>query len=391
MFALVSVVMSVVMSAVSSFPSMKVHNTVMLYRGYGADGRVWVHGRALEKHRPLTAEVHHDRWDNLMAMMQRARADPARHAAVRVTTGQSSSTFTADNEGFFCGWMTVEDPEPAPRHPDWIVLHARLDRRDAAPATSAEAFYPRRSLPQLVISDIDDTVLQSRVTNVVRALQTLAFGNARTRLPFPGVAAFYEALRRGAHGTSDNPLFYVSSSPWNLYDVITEFLDIQRIPRGPVMLRDVDLGLGALRSGHHHDHKGANIQRILHTYPDVPVILIGDSGQQDPEIYHRVVHDHPSRVRAIYIRNVTMNADRSAAIDALAREVLAAGSSLVLADDTLAAAKHAVDNGWISKDALPLVSGEKKADEGMTGTKTDAPGARDAEDPPKPTEIIEEP
>jgi phosphatidate phosphatase APP1 len=369
---------------------VQIRNTVLLYRGYGANGKVWVHGRALEKHRVLTAHEHHDRWDNLVAMFQRADADPLRHASVRVSTGNSSSEFTADDEGFFSGWMKLGDPEGATAHPDWIVLQAQVTSVPSSAPTSGEAFYPQRSLPQLVISDIDDTVLQSRVTNFLRAAQTLAFGNARTRLPFPGVAAFYGALRRGAHGTSDNPAFYVSSSPWNLYDVITEFLDIQGIPRGPVMLRDLDIGFGSLRSRHHHDHKGANIRRILETYPDVPVILIGDSGQQDPEIYHKVVHDFPTRVRAIYIRNVTMNPGRSAAIDALAKEVLAAGASLVLADDTLTAAKHAVENGFISADALPAISGEKKADEGVTGTKADAPGARDAGDKPKPTEIIEE-
>jgi phosphatidate phosphatase APP1 len=369
---------------------VKLRNTVLLYRGYGAGNKVWVHGRALEKYRSLAAEPHHDRWDNLVAMLQRADADPLPHAAVRVSTGDSTSEYTADDEGFFSGWMNVAEPETATAHPDWIVMQAQVTSVQSATPATGEAFYPRRSLPQLVISDIDDTVLQSKVTNFLRAAQTLAFGNARTRLPFPGVAAFYEALRKGGHGTSDNPLFYVSSSPWNLYDVITEFLDIQRIPRGPVMLRDLDIGLGSLRSRHHHDHKGANIRRILETYPDVPVILIGDSGQQDPEIYHRVVHDFPTRVKAVYIRNVTMNAQRSAAIDALAKEVLAAGSSLVLADDTLAAAKHAAENGFMSADALPAVSGEKKADEGVTGTKADAPGARDADDKPKPTEIIEE-
>ena len=368
---------------------MQTRNTVVLYRGYGAANKLWVHGRALERHRRLRAEEHHDRWDNLVAMLQRASADPLPHAAVQVSCGDSRSTFTADDEGFFSGWMTVRETEPEPNHPDWVVLRAQVAGPNAAPPATGEAFLPRRSLPQIIISDIDDTVLQSRVTNFLRAAQTLAFGNARTRLPFPGVAAFYEALRKGAHGTSDNPLFYVSSSPWNLYDVITEFLEIQRIPRGPVMLRDLDVGLGTLRSRHHHDHKGANIKRILETYAGVPVVLIGDSGQQDPEIYHKVVHDYPKRVRAIYIRNVTMNADRSAAIDALAKQVLAAGSSLVLADDTLAAAKHAAENGYISPDALPSVSGEKKADEGVTGTKADAPEQRDATDAPKPTEIIE--
>ena len=369
--------------------SVVLRNTVLLYRSYGASGRVWVHGRALEKYRVLKAEPHHDRWDNLVAMFQRADADPLPHASVRVSTGDASSEFTADNEGFFSGWMKVGEPEAATGHPDWIVLNAQVTSARAPSSTSGEAFYPQRPLPQLVISDIDDTVLQSKVTNFLRAAQTLAFGNARTRLPFPGVAAFYEALRLGAHGTGDNPLFYVSSSPWNLYDVITEFLELQRVPKGPLMLRDLDIGFRSLRSSHHHDHKGANIRRILETYPETPVILIGDSGQQDPEIYHKVVHDFKGRVRAVYIRNVTMNPGRSAAIERLAQEVLAAGSSLVLADDTMAAAKHAAENGFISAERLPGIGEEKRKDTGAKPGKADAPGAQDAGDAPTPTVTIE--
>src|SRR5688500_943803 len=81
-----------------------------------------------------------------------------------------------------------------------------------------------------VISDLDDTVIQSRVSNFLLAARTVMLGNARTRLPFPGVAAFYEALRKGAGGDEKNPIFYVSSSPWNIYDVIAEFMDLQKVP-----------------------------------------------------------------------------------------------------------------------------------------------------------------
>ena len=49
-----------------------------------------------------------------------------------------------------------------------------------------------------------------------------------------------------ANGDARNPLFYVSSSPWNVYDVITQFLELQGIPHGPVMLRDVDIGFDTL-------------------------------------------------------------------------------------------------------------------------------------------------
>jgi len=82
-----------------------------------------------------------------------------------------------------------------------------------------------------------------------------------TRLPFNGVAAFYQALRDGA--AQPRPIFYVSSSPWNLYDFLVDFMALNRIPAGPLLLRD--LGLPAERAGgsSHQAHKLAQIERIM--------------------------------------------------------------------------------------------------------------------------------
>lgn len=368
-------------------------DTIALYRGFGWANRIYLHGRALEEKSIAPPELTHSRLRNLRAMLQRADADPLPHAIVRLTVGTSTQDFEADDEGFFSGWM----PAVSPRRldPEWVEVHAEListGRRmpSLAREASGVAYCPLMTPEYLVLSDIDDTVLQSRVTNFLRAAQTLAFGNARTRLPFPGVAKFYQALRRGRGASGRNPVFYVSSSPWNLYDVIAQFLELQEIPLGPIMLRDLDISINVLSHRRHHDHKGSHIRRVLETFPRIPVVLIGDSGQQDPEIYSRIVHDFAGRVQAIYIRNVTMSPERADAINVLAKEVVKAGSSLVLADDTLAAAKHAVEIGLIPLAALSGIREEKKADEGETAGKVAAPGSRDVADPQSPTVVVEE-
>src|SRR3546814_6066391 len=58
------------------------------------------------------------------------------------------------------------------------------------------------------------------------------------------------------------------------------------------------------------DHKLALIRNMLELYDQFPFVLIGDSGQRDPEIYAQVVREHPGRVAAIYIRDVTRNPER---------------------------------------------------------------------------------
>jgi phosphatidate phosphatase APP1 len=154
-----------------------------------------------------------------------------------------------------------------------------------------------------------------------------------------------------------------------LYDVITDFLDLQTIPAGPVLLRDWDFRRGAHAAHGHQTHKISHITRIFETYPSLPFILIGDSTQEDPEIYHRLVATYPSRVLAVYIRNVQAQPERSTAIRKLADEILAAHSTLILADDTLSAAKHAAEKGWIAHEALPAIGEEKRADEGKNDQK----------------------
>jgi phosphatidate phosphatase APP1 len=205
-----------------------------------------------------------------------------------------------------------------------------------------------------VVSDIDDTVIQTDVARLLTMVADVAFGSAHTRAPFPGVAAFFRALHAGT-GSAPNPVFYVSNGPWNLYDVFEHFLELRGIPPGPVELRDWGAPWREIRRVGRYEHKLESIRRIFRTLPDLPFILIGDSGEDDPEIYRDLVHEYPARVPAVYIRDVSRHPLRRGEIIRLAEEVSAAGSALVLADDTLAAARHAAEHGWIHASAVDEV------------------------------------
>lgn len=334
---------------------------VVMYGGFGANGRMLVHGRALEDAGLPPAAAGAPAWRNAVALLRRADADPIPRALVRVTSGASTRDFVADDEGFFSGWMDAREVDRVDGQ--WVRVRGAIVSAAERPSVAGDGLVllPEAGPALVVISDVDDTVLQSHLTQFLTAVRTVLFENARTRLPFPGVAAFYQALRDGPAGAAHNPLFYVSSSPWNLYDVISEFLDVQMIPRGPILLRNVDLGLNVLESRHHHTHKRELIRRVLATYPDAAAVLIGDSGQEDPEIYRDAVREFPTRIRAVYIRNVTMSPERSSAIDRLAGEVRAAGSSMLLVNDTLAAARHAAERGLVAPERLAAIGADMRA------------------------------
>lgn len=354
------------------------------YRGYGAGNRALVLARAMQDEGIAAPDPAASRWRNLIHALKRLESDPLPFAALRARVAGAELTLRADDEGFVRSW--VELPSPlAPGGWQPVELELAHPELPAAPGR-AELLVPAPRSRFGVVSDMDDTVLQSQVTDFVRAAGTVLLENARTRLPFPGVAAFYRALAAGAEGSPGNPIFYVSNSPWNLYDVIADFLAAQQIPLGPLLLRDWDLGLGLRRQP---PHKPVAIAEILETYPDLPFILVGDSGQEDPEIYGAVVRDYPGRIPAVYIRKVRRHPEREAAIRRLAEEVVAAGSALVLADDTLTAARHAAEHGWISAAALDEIGGEKREDEGTAAGKAPAPGTEERSD--SPPRVVEHP
>jgi phosphatidate phosphatase APP1 len=148
-------------------------------------------------------------------------------------------------------------------------------------------------------------------------------------------------------GKERNPIFYVSLSPWNYYNLLSQFLEINEIPSGPLLLRDY--GLHTFTSLGGPSPKRALIQELLDTYPTLPFVLLGDSGQHDPEIYAEVVRENPRRILAIYIRDVSegTDAERAAAIALLGDELRELRVDMLLSGATADFAAHAAAKGLI--------------------------------------------
>ena len=157
-------------------------------------------------------------------------------------------------------------------------------------------------------------------------------------------------------------MLYVSRAPWGIYEVLEEFFDLHSIPIGPILfLREWGVSWTSPLPRKAEDHKRELIHNMLALYSELPFVLIGDSGQHDPEIYRQIVEEHPGRVLAVYIRNVSRDPKRIKEIEDLAKVVAGAGSSLVLAADSMAMAEHAVSLGLVAPTTLAEVRDEKAA------------------------------
>jgi phosphatidate phosphatase APP1 len=293
-----------------------------------------------------------------VSFYRRLESDEVPHARVRARFKGRTTEVVADGEGYF--QLDLRPSRPL-RGGAWHDVALSLVEPAGAAYANGRALVPDARARFGVISDVDDTVVMSGVARRVAMLVRLALSNARTRKPFAGVAAFYRALH-----AERNPVFYVSKSPWNLYEPLVQFFEAQGLPQGPLLLRDYGtrMLLGAGR-----EHKRTAIERILGTYPRLPFVLIGDSGERDPEIYADVVRRHPDRIRCVYIRSVRLETARVAAIERLTAELAPTGCQLVLAPDSELAAVHAAAEGLIPASALRAVRADRKRDARYAGAK----------------------
>ncbi len=335
---------------------------IIPYQGFGNGKEMFFLGRVLKNRGIGVSRLGDSKWRNFRKMYKRFMTWKISDVRVEASFEGIKKTVATDTEGYF--EFRMELPQPIKSEQPWqkvrLELLDKVIKGQKPPVAYCNVFVPSEHVEFGVISDIDDTIVPTGATRVWEMLKTTFLGNAQTRVPFPGVAAFYQALSKGLVGHENNPFFYVSSSPWNLYDFLHEVMNIHRLPQGPLMLRDIGLSREHFFAGSHSEHKLLQIKRIFDIIQDIPFILIGDSGQHDAEIYLQVIQDFPGRVKMVYIRDVDSARHEEVLITAGAIKAL--GVEMMLVTDTLEATRHAVSKGWILKEDIPQIVEERKDD-----------------------------
>lgn len=332
------------------------------YRGHADDTTVHVTGRVLAN-KPSGGPLDDDGWwENLLNTWKRWESDEVAGAAVRIRFLGQEQTILSDEEGYYHAAFASDFP--ASDELRWLNAEALTISREGEIVADHPIMVPPRSAGFGIISDLDDTVLHTGITSLLLAAKLTFLENAKTRKPLEGVAELYKALQHGSARTPVNPLFYISSSPWNLYDLLGDFLRLNDVPSGPVMLRDLGLDDTKFIKEKGHGHKLDKALGILDGYPGLPFVLIGDSGQEDPAIYADLVRQRPGRILAIYIRDVNpdIESTQDEGTRLAARDASLSGVPMILAPDSLAISAHAMQLGLIAPAAVGDVASEVKAD-----------------------------
>lgn len=309
------------------------HFRIESYGGHGGPDGVVVRGRVLDNP-PVSEAVE---GEGLGAAIRRSLGqfvtEELPDVPLRVTVGDAVAHVATDREGYFRAEL-----RPAHLGSPWeqgaVELAGGYRGLTDRYRTQVDVLVPGPGARFGVISDVDDTIIETGVQRVGEMLLQTFAGSALTRTPFDGAPELYRDLAAGR-----NPFFYVSSSPWNLHSFLTGFLRHRGFPMGPLLLRD----LIGTREGRARKHD--RIEEVLALHPDLPFVLIGDSGEHDPEIYADIVRAHPGRVLAVYIREVRLDPG-----DGRVEQVTDAWDAdvpFVLAADSDAVRRHAASLGLL--------------------------------------------
>lgn len=333
---------------------------IVPYQGFGNLEKIFLVGRVIKDNRIKKSTAEDSVWQNIEKMIRRFWTVVIPNVTVKAVFQGKEYFAITNEEGYFefnidyspsekiiSRWQSVE-----------LTLMNRVVKRQGTVKATGEIFIPFGQIDYAVISDIDDTIIPTGATRLTEMLKTTFAKNVHTRVPFAGVSAFYKALEKGKDGIESNPFFYVSSSPWNLYDFLMELLEVHHIPKGPLMLRDIGLSRTELISGSHQEHKLKQIRNIISTYPNLTFILFGDSGQDDPIIYLQIVKEFPGRIKMVFIRDI--HDAKAESVQETQLKMKELGVEMKLVKDTLEASQTAVQNAWVLPHDLVDIVVEKE-------------------------------
>jgi phosphatidate phosphatase APP1 len=304
---------------------------VVPYVGSGTTERVHLRGRvAMRRIEPGSAGV-------LVTSLRRYLAVEVRGEAVTVGVGDQLVEASSMREGYVEAHVDVQLP-PGWHDVTWTV---------AGNATSGRLLVvdPRATLG--LVSDIDDTVIHTGLTRAYEAVRNTLLVAEEDRLPIRGAAALYRAL---VDGDADRaPVFYVSTGAWNLHEPMEHFLARNGFPPGPLVMTDWGPGVGWLFREGSVEFKSRIVLELLAEHPHLRWVLVGDSGQHDPEAYAAVIRTSPERIAAVYIREVSPESTtRAAHVRGLAEEMASLGVPMLLVRDSDTALVHARSIGLVA-------------------------------------------
>jgi len=267
---------------------------LLIYPGHARPNHVEVSGRLIEDEGFRKPSRNAGSLRNLWENAKRLESDEIEGALVEVTIAGRAFRVRTDDDGV---WRISAAMDP-PLAPGRLQIAARVleDKGHPTPATAGAVFILPAGPSVAIISDFDDTVIHSEITSKRGLVRQALLRNASQSKAVKGAAAAY----RAATATGMGAVFYLSGSPQNFMPRIMDFLELHRFPEGPILLKN----FGHDPTFDQVGYKLGRIRAVFQAHPTTRFVLVGDSGEKDPEVYAQLRKEMPQRVAGIVIRRV---------------------------------------------------------------------------------------
>ena len=289
-----------------------------LYRGYSNKNELVVFGHIVKKYPSGDHKYTRKGFRYARTILQLFSIKTIPNLRVVLRVGKVVAETRAENDGYFRFQVPFTEKLGGGWHKYEVSVEDEIDGKKYFTTQHEEFFHPYES-SYGVISDIDDTFLISHSRKSFKKLFVLLSKNVHARKPFDDVVKHYQLLSQAGGktpGQNANIFFYVSSSEWNLYDMIVRFAELNGLPKAVLKLKKIKSGLDdfVMTGGGSHDHKFEKIQNIIDFYPELKFILMGDDSQKDPEIYEEICKMFPGSIKAVYLRQTRTRSKPSATL-----------------------------------------------------------------------------
>jgi phosphatidate phosphatase APP1 len=293
-----------------------------LYRGYANKKELVVFGHIVEKYPSGDHKYTRKGFRYARTILQLFAIKTIPNLRVVLTVGSVTAETTAEEDGYFRFQVPFSENLEGGWHKYQVSVDDELNGKKYFITREEEFFLPYES-SYGIISDIDDTFLISHSRRSFKKLFVLLSKNVQARKPFVDVVKHYQLLSLAGSMPPENNaniFFYVSSSEWNLYDMIVRFAELNGLPKAVLKLKKIKSGLDdfVMTGGGAHDHKLQKIRNVISFYPELQFILLGDDSQKDPEIYEEICKMFPANIKTVYLRQTRTRA-KSSATSCLAR------------------------------------------------------------------------
>ncbi len=224
------------------------------------------------------------------------------NAKLEINFGFRKEVVKTDDKGYYKLKMTLGNNNELPVGTNRYSIKM-LDEKYDYIETFGDLIIIPKNVSYGVICDIDDTILNSRVQQKIRLVLRTFMSNERDMKPIPGMNQFLNELHLGINKTSQNPILYLTASPYDLHDKIASFIKTNHFPIGPILMKKLR-GDDKDKLFDTYNYKIKRLSEVMEKFPYMNFIVIGDNTEKDIEIFNQINDEYPGRVMLILIMNI---------------------------------------------------------------------------------------